>query len=115
MRKAEFFSKFDTRKGYYQIAIDKNDIKKTAFVTPFGKFAYKRIPLGPMNPPKYFHNVMVRILEGIENLPIFLDDIIVFTETLTEQQNIINEMPSKFHKKNTVINMEKSQACTYII
>ena len=35
--KAKFFTTLDLRSGYHHIALDKDVIKKTAFVTPFGK------------------------------------------------------------------------------
>ena len=35
--KAKFFTTLDLRSGYHHIALDKDTIKKTAFVTPFGK------------------------------------------------------------------------------
>ena len=35
--KAKFFTTLDLRSGYHHISLDKDAIKKTAFVTPFGK------------------------------------------------------------------------------
>ena len=35
--KAKFFTIFDLRSGYHHTALDKDAIKKTTFVTPFGK------------------------------------------------------------------------------
>ncbi|KRH94109.1 putative transposable element [Pseudoloma neurophilia] len=100
MTKANYFSKFDLRKGYYQIAIDEKNIEKTAFITPWGKYAYKRIPLGLLNPPKYFHNVIMRILDGIDNIAVFHDEILIFTNTIKEHENILNEILNRFEKKH---------------
>ncbi|KRH92718.1 putative LTR retrotransposon, partial [Pseudoloma neurophilia] len=111
MIRSKIFSKFDLKKGYYQVAIHPDDMHKTAFVTPFGKYAYKRIPLGLVNPPKYFHNVIVRILNDIPNITIFLDDILIFTNTLDEHEKIIDEILKRFKEKNIIINKEKSKIC----
>ncbi|KRH92714.1 putative transposable element [Pseudoloma neurophilia] len=84
---------------------------KTAFVTPFGKYAYKRTPLGLVNPPKYFHNVIVRIQNDIQSITIFLDNILIFTNTLDEDEKIIDEILKRFKEKNIIINREKSKIC----
>ncbi len=41
------FSKIDLRKGYHQIPV--KDVQKTAIITPFGLFEYKRMPFGLRN------------------------------------------------------------------
>ena len=43
--KATFYTTFDLRSGYHHIALDKDSIKKTAFVAPFGKHEYLKVPL----------------------------------------------------------------------
>ena len=35
----------DLRSGYYHIALDKDSIRKAAFVAPFGKYAYLKYHL----------------------------------------------------------------------
>ena len=38
--KSKFFTTLDLRSGYHHIALDEEAIKKTAFVTPLGKYEY---------------------------------------------------------------------------
>ena len=42
--KAKFFTMLDLRSGYHHIALDDDAIKKTAFVTPLGKYKYLKVP-----------------------------------------------------------------------
>ena len=45
--KAKFFTMLDLRSGYHHIALDDDAIKKTAFVTPLGKYEYLKSPIWP--------------------------------------------------------------------
>ena len=48
---ARFISTMDLAKGYYQVPLAEADIKKTAFISPLGKFEYTRVPFGLKNAP----------------------------------------------------------------
>ena len=52
--KAKFFTALNLRSGYHHIALDKDAIKKTAFVTPFSKYEYLKVPFGLAQAPSYF-------------------------------------------------------------
>ena len=66
--KAKFFTTLDLRSGYHHIALDQDAlrwIKKTAFVTPFGKYEYMKVPFGLAQAPAYFQNLMNKVLNGL--------------------------------------------------
>ena len=56
--KAKFYTPLDFRWGYHHIALDKDSIKKTAFVSPLGKYEYLKVPFGLAQGPAYFQNLM---------------------------------------------------------
>ena len=79
--KATFFTTLDLRSGYHHITLDRDAIKKTAFVTSFGKYEYLKVPSGLVQAPSYFQNLMNKVLNGLNFTLAYLDDIIIFSET----------------------------------
>ena len=78
-------SKLDLAKGFYQIEVDSESREKTAFVTPFGKYEFRRMPFGLKNAPAIFQRCMEVVLsECYEFAAPYIDDIIVFSESGAE-------------------------------
>lgn len=77
----------DLAQGYYQVAIEENDIPKTAFrVGTGGLFEYLRMPFGLCNSPSTFQRLMEACLGEVnfDILLIYLDDILVFSPSVEE-------------------------------
>ena len=74
-------SKLDLSKGFYQIEVGEESIPKTAFITPFGKYQFLRMPFGLCNAPSIFQRVMECVLRGcyMFSAP-YIDDIVVFSQ-----------------------------------
>ena len=79
--KAKFFTTLDLRSGYYHIALDDDAIRKTAFVTPLGKYKYLKVPFGLAQAPAYLQNLMNKVLNGLHFTLAYLEDVIVFSES----------------------------------
>ena len=78
--KVKFYTTLDLRSGYHHIALDKDSIKKTAFVAPFGKYEYLMVPFGLAQAPAYFQNLINKILNGLNFTLAYLDVVIIFSE-----------------------------------
>jgi len=83
MSGSKFFSTFDLRSGFHQVAMAPEDADKTAFITRRGMFRFRTMPFGLCNAVATFQRLMDLTLSGL-NLEIclaYLDDIIVFSST----------------------------------
>ena len=75
------FSKIDLLKGYHQIPVADEDVCKTGVITPFGLFVFPRTPFGLKNAGQDFQRLMDAILGDIPRVFVYIDDILVASET----------------------------------
>lgn len=89
------FSKLDLKDGFHHIRIDPECTKYTSFVTSFGQFEYLRLPFGLINSPSVFSRYISTIFSKLifENkLLVYMDDLLVATETYEENIAILKEV-----------------------
>ena len=85
-----FFTTLDLASGYWQIRVAKPSREKTAFVTHCGLFEFCVMPFGLTNAPAVFQRLMQKVLsdlktkEGRDCVGVYIDDVLVFSETLEE-------------------------------
>ena len=58
-----------------------DDVEKTAIVTPFGSFQYLRMPYGLRNAAQSFQRTMDATLHDLDNVFVYLDDILVASKS----------------------------------
>ena len=92
LKGAKFFSTIDLRSGYYHIALGKDLRAKTAFVMPFGKYEFLQVPFGLAQAPAFFQHLMNKVLDNCPFAMMYLDDIIIFSNTEEEHLAHIKEI-----------------------
>ena len=90
--KGKIFSKLDLSKGYWQVPIAEADREKTAFVTSEGLYQFKVLPFGMINAPALFSRMMRKLLDGLDQVINYIDDILIFTETWEEHLRVLQEV-----------------------
>ena len=108
--KAKFYTTLDLRSGYHHIALDKDSIKKTAFISPLGKYEYLKVPFGLAQSPAYFQNLMNKVLNGLYFTLAYLDDVIIFSETAEQHLKHIQIVLTRLKQAN--LKLKKSK-CTF--
>jgi hypothetical protein len=103
LKKAKFFSKIDLRSGYHQMKIREQDIPKTTFTTWYGLYEFVGVSFGLTNAPAYFMNLMNKVfMEELDRfVKVFIDDILIYSETVEEHLRIVLErlMQQKLYAK----------------
>ncbi|KAL4319493.1 hypothetical protein GQ457_18G015440 [Hibiscus cannabinus] len=81
LSKAQIFSKFDLKAGFWQLGIDPTDRPKTGFCIPNQHYQWKVMPFGLKTAPSLFQKAMIRIFQPImDQALIYIDDILLFSQ-----------------------------------
>jgi len=110
MEGSQYFSTLDLSKGYWQVPMDEKDIEKTAFITQEGHFEFLRMPFGLVNSGATLVKGLRKILAGIENVGMYVDDIIVFSKTWQEHMLALTEVLRRLKEANMTV---KPSKCTF--
>nr|CAI5841376.1 unnamed protein product [Callosobruchus analis] len=109
LRNCRYFSSLDFKSGYHQIAMSSNSIGKTAFITPDNLYEYTRVPFGLCNAPAIFQRAMNLLFRKIntKNILIYLDDVLVVSETIELNINTLKEIFQLLQENNITLNLSK--------
>ena len=81
---AGHFSKLDANLVFCQIELDPETAKLITFITPVGRFCFKRLPFRITSAPEHFQRRITEILGDIEGVVCLVDDILVSRKTQEE-------------------------------
>ena len=97
---ASVFSKMDSRSGYHQIKIQKEDVPKTAFTTCYGLYEYTVMSFGLTNAPATFMRLMNSVfMEYLDKfVVVYIDDILVYSKSEEEHAEHLRLVLSKLRE-----------------
>ena len=79
LKGSKIYSSFDMRSGYYHTVLSEEFRLKTAFVSSYGKWKFKRCLFGLAQAPAYFQRLGNEVLLGFTFAFGYLDVILVFS------------------------------------
>ena len=75
-RKFKSTTAIDLSQGYYSIPLSKKSQKICTTILPWGKYAYKQLPMGIACAPDIFHLIMMDLLGNLDYVLIYIGDIL---------------------------------------
>ena len=75
--KGKYFSKLDLSHAYQQLSLEEQSRKYVVINTHKGLFQFTRLPFGISSAPGIFQRVIESLLQGIDGVVVYLDDILV--------------------------------------
>lgn len=95
LKGTKVFTKMDVRWGFNNIWIKEGDEWKAAFRTNRGLFEPTVMFFGLTNSPATFQSFMNHILKGLiddGHIIVYMDDILIFTNTIEENRQIVRKI-----------------------
>lgn len=109
MTNAKFFSKLDASQGFWQIKLHENSTKYCTFNTPFGRYCFLRLPFGISSAPEVFHRTMEQIIEGIDGVRVYVDDIVLWGSTEDQHNERLKKVLERIKTSGLKLNKAKCQ------
>ena len=106
---AKYFSKLDLKSAYHQLEIREESRDLTAFTSHVGQFRYKRLPFGLANAPSAYMKVISCILRDCPNTACYLDDILVYGNTLEQHDACLETTLQRLREHDMTLNDSKCQ------
>jgi len=109
---AKYFTKLDVRWGFNNVCIKEGDEWKVVFQTNHGLFEPLIMYFGLTNSPATFQMMMDDIFEDLISegvVVVYLDDILIFTETLDEHHRIIRHVLGLLEKHKLYLRADKCE------
>ena len=107
-----WFSVVDLKCGYWQVEVDEDDRAYTGFtVGALGMYECCRLPFGLTNSPATFQRLMQQVLGDLylKCCTVYLDDIIIFSESYEEHLRHLELVFARIKKYNLKMNSAKCQ------
>ena len=107
MSGGKYFSKLDLQDAYLQLPLDTASKQYIAINTHCGLFQYNRLLFGIASAPAIFQRHMKMLLQGLDGVSVYLNDVLVVGCTFDEHQNRLPEVLPNLENSGMRLNKQK--------
>jgi hypothetical protein len=106
----KYYCFLDGYSGYNQVAVFPDDQEKTTFTSPYGTFAFRRMPFGLCNAPATFQRCMMSIFSDMidECVEVFMDDFSIYGSSFDQCLLHLENVLKRCKETGLVLSWEKS-------
>jgi hypothetical protein len=106
----------DLNMGYYTIRLDREASEICTLIFPWGKYSYKRLPMGFGGSADIFQAQMMDLMASLEYVCAYIDDLLIITRgTLDDHIEKIKLVLARLRDAGLKVNAAKSFFCTHEI
>jgi hypothetical protein len=107
-----FATSLDLNMGYYHIELSPNSSKLCTIVFPWGKYEYLRLPMGLCNSPDIFQEKINELMDGLDFVRAYLDDVLIPTKNSFEEHlEQLEQVLTRLQSAGLKVNASKSKFC----
>lgn len=106
------YSKLDLKHAYNQMELDEQSQKLATINTHRGLYRYRRLPFGIASAPAIFQKAMDVILQGMNHVICYIDDILITGANLEEHLANLEEVLKRLQEHGVRLREDKCQFLT---
>ena len=105
---SSIFTAIDLTAGFWQMLLHPRSRPYTAFTVPGqGQFQWVTTPMGLLGSPSSFQRLIETVMHNMQNVLIYIDDILLHTHTHEEHLKIFEEVLKRLVRHGIKMNLEK--------
>lgn len=104
---SKVFCSLDLTGAYTQLKLSKRSRKYVVINTEKGLYTYNRLPQGASSSAAVFQQVMDQVLKGLENVSVYLDDVLIAAKTFRECLDKVVQVLERLAAANISVNFKK--------
>ena len=102
-----YFTKLDLSHAYQQLQLDETSRPYVTINTHKGLFQYTRLPFGVSSAPAIFQRTMESLLQGMDQVVVYIDDILIAGGTQAEHLKKLDEVMQRLKEAGMRLKKEK--------
>lgn len=106
---AQYVTKLDLLKGYWQVPLTKRASTISAFVTPDTFLQYTVMVFGMRNTPATFQRLVNKVLYGFPNCSAYRDDLVICTKTWSDHLYTLRQVFHRLAQASLTLNLAKCE------
>ena len=78
--------------AFHLIPLDESSQLKTVVLTQWGAYKFKKLAMGLRNAAQSFQRLMDHVLQGLEDVFCYMDDVLIFSKDENAHQKTLKEL-----------------------
>ena len=109
---AKIFAVIDLANAFLQLPLDEESKKYTTVNTTDGLFQYNNLPFGLRSSPGIFQAYMSKLLNGINNVIVYQDDLLIFSMNKHQHNDTLHKVLTTLRDAGIKLNTRKCKFVT---